>query len=95
MRAYLALGPLSLILLTSAVAPPKSPNIEGTYRLISRDMADGTKLVPPNITGLITFTKRYRNFNVYWKDGSGKATSISAIATYQLTTSMPAGGKAL
>lgn len=85
MRAYLALGPLSLILLTSAVAPPKSPSFEGTYRLISRDLANGTKQMPPNIVGMITFTKHSRNFNVYWKDAGGKAMSISAISTYQLT----------
>ena len=85
MRAYLALAPLSLILLSGAIAPAKSPTIEGTYRLVSRDLADGTKQVPPNIVGLVTFTKQYRNFNIYWKDAAGKAMSISAIATYQLT----------
>jgi hypothetical protein len=35
--------------------------------------------------GLITFTKQYRNFNIYWKDSRGKAMSISNIATYQLS----------
>ncbi len=85
MRAYLALGPLSLILLTGAIASPKPPSIKGTYRLVSRDLPDGTKQVPPSIVGLITFTKHYRNFNIYWKDPRGKAVSISNIATYQLT----------
>lgn len=85
MHAYLALGSLSLILLTGAIAPPKSPSIEGTYRLVSRDLPNGTKQVPPSIVGLITFTKHYRNFNIYWKDAGGKAMSISGIATYQIT----------
>src|ERR1700694_3231637 len=85
MRAYLALGPLSLLLLTGSIAHSKAPAIKGTYRLVSRDLADGTKQVPPNIVGLITFTTKYRNFNIYWKDASGKAVSISNIATYQLT----------
>jgi hypothetical protein len=85
MRAYLALGSLALIVLTGAVANPKGPSIKGTYRLISRDLSDGTKQVPPNIVGLITFTTKYRNFNIYWKDANGKAVSISNIATYQLT----------
>jgi len=85
MRAHLALGSLSLILLTGAIAPPKPPSIEGTYRLVSRDLPDGTKEVPPKIVGLLTFTEEYRNFNIYWKDASGKAASISYVATYQIT----------
>ena len=85
MRAYLALGPLSLVLFTGAIAPPKSPNIEGTYRLVSRDLPDGTKQVPPSIVGLLTFTEHDRNFNIYWKDAGGKAMSISSISTYQIT----------
>jgi hypothetical protein len=85
MRAYLALGSLSLILLTGAVTHQKVPSIRGTYRLVSRDLADGTKQVPPNIVGLITFTTKYRNFNIYWKGADGKPVSISNIATYQLT----------
>jgi hypothetical protein len=85
MRARSAFGFLSLILLTSAIAHPKGPSIKGSYRLVSRDLADGSKQVPPNIMGLITFTTKYRNFNIYWKDAGGKAVSISNIATYQLT----------
>lgn len=85
MRTYLALGPVSLILLTGAIAYPKPPTIKGTYRLVSRVLPDGSKQVPPNIVGLITFTTKYRNFNIYWKDANGKSVSISNIATYQLT----------
>jgi hypothetical protein len=85
MRPYLALGSLAVIVLTGAVASPKGPSIKGTYRLVSRDLPDGTKQVPPNIVGLITFTTKYRNFNIYWKDANGKSVSISNIATYQLT----------
>ncbi|MBI1852816.1 MAG: hypothetical protein HYR85_20945 [Planctomycetes bacterium] len=66
----------------SNVAPP---SIEGTYVLVSRDLPDGTKQAPPVVVGLMTYTKEYRNFNVYWKDAKGKSTSISSIATYKLT----------
>ena len=88
MRADLAIAPLSLLFLTGAVAPaafPKPPSIEGTYRLVSRDLPDGSKQVPPAINGLITYTKGYRNFNIYWKDAGGKVFSVSYIAAYQLT----------
>jgi hypothetical protein len=85
MRAYLALGSLAVIVLTGAVADSKGPSIQGSYRLMSRDLNDGSKQVPPNIVGLITFTAKYRNFNIYWKDANGKTVSISNIATYQLS----------
>lgn len=85
MRADLALAFLSLIFLSGAVAPPKPPSIEGTYRLVSRDLPDGSKQAPPVIDGLDTYTKGYRNFNIYWKDARGKTFSVSYVATYQLT----------
>lgn len=85
MRPELALASLSLIFFSGAVAPPKPPSIEGTYRLVSRDLPDGTKQVPPAIDGLFTYTKGYRNFNIYWKDARGKMFSVSYVATYQLT----------
>jgi hypothetical protein len=84
MRSSLVLGLVSLILLTGATSY-SSPSIKGTYRLVSRDLPDGTKQVPPNIVGLITYTTKYRNFNIYWKGADGKAVSISNIATYELT----------
>ena len=85
MRPALALASLSLIVLTGAVASPKPPSIEGSYRLVSRDFPDGSKQVPPAVNGLITYTKGYRNFNIYWKDAGGKLFSVSYVATYQLT----------
>jgi hypothetical protein len=85
MRAYLTLGPLSLVLLTGAIASSKPPTIQGSYRLVERDLTDGTKQVPPDIVGMITYTAKYRNFNIYWKDKDGKPVSISTIAGYQLT----------
>jgi hypothetical protein len=65
----------------------KAPSIEGTYMLISRKLPDGTTLTPPNIMGLQTFTNKYRNFNVFWKDNSGKVFSYSVASTYKLTRS--------
>ena len=87
MRADFALASLSLLFLTGAVVPPapKPPSLEGSYRLASRDLPDGSKQVPPAIDGLITYTKGYRNFNIYWKDASGKLFSVSSVATYDLT----------
>lgn len=63
----------------------KGVSIEGTYRLVSRELPDGTKQAPPDVVGLLTYTKDYRNFNVHWKDPQGKSFSISLMATYNLT----------
>jgi hypothetical protein len=40
---------------------------------------------PPDITGLLTYMKTHRNFNVIWKDAQGKFFSYSLVSTYKLT----------
>ncbi len=64
------------------------PNIQGTYQLESRDLANGKKQVPPAITGLLTYTKDFRNFNVSWTAHGGKRVSIAYTAKYRLTPSV-------
>ena len=64
-----------------------SLSIEGTYKLVSRKLADGTMLNGQQVVGLMTFTKTYRNFNVCWKDSSGKYFSLSIASAYKLTGS--------
>src|SRR5213593_3797221 len=85
MRPDLAVAALSLVLVTAASAPPKPLSIEGTYRLVSRDLRNGTKQVPPTVDGLMSFSKGYRNFNIYVSDSAGKVLSVSYVASYQLT----------
>jgi hypothetical protein len=63
----------------------QAPSIEGTYRLVSRALKDGTVLTPPDVVGLQTYTKEYRQFNIMSKDPDGKLVSRSIIATYKLT----------
>jgi hypothetical protein len=85
--------PMLLVLtlgLSFAGIPPRpqassAPSIEGTYKLLSRQLPDGTMLRPPAIMGLLTYTKSHRNFNVIWKDASGKFFSYSLVSTYTLT----------
>ncbi len=69
----------------TAAGPMMAPSIDGTYRFVSRDLPDGTKVQPPDVVGLFTASHGYRNFNIYWHDAAGKRTSISYIATYKLT----------
>jgi hypothetical protein len=59
---------LTLAALSFAGEPPRlpvpsAPSIEGTDRLISRQTPDGTRLRPPEVIGLFTYTKTHRNFN--------------------------------
>ena len=65
----------------------KAPGIEGTYRFVSRDLPDGAVQKAPDVSGLLTFTKTYRNFNIFWKNSEGKRVSISYVAAYTLTAS--------
>jgi hypothetical protein len=62
-----------------------APTIEGTYALVSRKLPDGTMQRAPEIMGLLTYTKSHRNFNVIWKDATGKIFSYSLASTYKLT----------
>ncbi len=71
-------------ILTPAFAE-EAPSIEGTYEFVSRDLPDGSTQTPPNMVGLITYTKTRRNFNVYWTSPDGKRTSFSSISSYVLT----------
>ena len=86
--------PMFLVLTLGALCfagePPRvpassAPSIEGTYKLISRQLPDGTMLRPPEIMGLSTNTKSHRNFNVVQKDATGKIASFSSVLTYMLT----------
>ena len=59
--------------------------LEGSYKLVYRELPDGTKQSQPDVMGLMTYTKEFRNFNVYWKDAEGKSFSVSYVASYKLT----------
>jgi hypothetical protein len=74
-----------VVLLSAIAASAQAPSIEGTYKLISRKLPDGTMLSPPNIMGLLTYTKSHRNFNIVIKDATGKFYSYSLVSTYTLT----------
>lgn len=73
------------IMYLPAVSFADAPSIQGTYQLESRDLPGGVKQTPPAVSGLITYTKDYRNFNVSWMNPNGTHTSIAYIAKYRLT----------
>jgi len=96
MKGKVVPGGMSLLLvimigaLSLAEAQPKkpaarAPTIEGTYKLISRQLPDGMIQRSPAIMGLLTYARGHRNFNVFWKDAAGKSFSYSLVSTYKLT----------
>jgi hypothetical protein len=62
-----------------------APNIEGTYRLVRRELPDGTVQLPPTLKGMFTYTREFRNFSVVWKDDEGNYYSECYVARYTLT----------
>lgn len=89
MRHSLAVASIVFSVACLAAFPAASfaaPSIEGTYELVSRDLPNGSKQIPPNVFGMLTYTKHYRNFNVFWKEPDGKPVSISYVAKYRLTS---------
>jgi hypothetical protein len=96
MKAYRVLGTMSMLLVLTIGAvsfagegltsPASStPTIEGTYKLISRRLPDGTMQFPPDIIGLMTYTKSHRNFNMMWKEPDGRIYALSLVSTYKFT----------
>jgi hypothetical protein len=90
----LAAVPLLLVLTLSALSdagepqrPPASPalNLEGTYRLVSRTLPDGTRQSPPDIIGLMTYAKGHRTVNIMWKEPDGKLYALALGSTYTFT----------
>jgi hypothetical protein len=82
-----ALVLVSFKLVSSPADSPASkvPSIEGTYVFQYRTLPDGTVLKPPAVSGIQTFTKDKRNFNIMWTDKSGKRFSFSVYSDYKFT----------
>jgi hypothetical protein len=79
------IGVTASVIADSGTTEAGPPSIVGTYKLIVRELPDGTKFTTPNIMGLLTFTEKYRNFNTQWQDESGKHFSYSVVSEYKLS----------
>ena len=58
--------------------------IVGIYMLEYRELPNGTKVYPPDINGMSTFTNTYRSLIVTWKDTSGENITLASIVEYEL-----------
>ena len=76
-----------LVLMVLAVVGgcARGPGIEGTYRLVRRELPDGRVQQPPQVLGHHSYTRTHRHTTVAWKDAAGQWYSQSYVAVYRLS----------
>ena len=55
---------------------------DGTYRLVKRELPDGTVLTPPTVQGMGTFKNSVYQLIVFWPTPEGKPASLSSISKW-------------
>ena len=60
--------------------------IEGTFRLVKRQLPDGTMETLTAVAGMWTMVNGHRQLNVSWHTPEGKPASASLISTYRITS---------
>ena len=83
----LALALIAMVSIAFAEGDKAASGIEGAYMLVSQDLPDGTKRVPPLVGGMFNITSKYWNLNVWWSNAEGKVFSLSEISEYSMTDS--------
>ena len=63
-----------------AFAYAENPN--GTYRLVTRTLADGTVLTPPAVQGMGTFKNGTYQLTIFWRSPDGKPASLSRLSKW-------------
>jgi hypothetical protein len=61
--------------------------IEGTWRLVKRELPDGTAQTPPTVVGLGTVINGQRHLNVFWRTAAGTPASFGLISEVKVTSS--------
>jgi hypothetical protein len=83
----LFLGLITAITLCSTSLFAQDLKLDGTYRLVKREIPGGPTLTPPAVMGLVNYAKGHRSVNVFWHTPDGSPASLSINATYKLTSS--------
>jgi hypothetical protein len=76
---------VTAVILLETPAYSQTSSVEGTWRLVARDLPDGTHITPPQVMGMFSLAKGQRNLNVLWYTPEGKPASYSLMSTYTLT----------
>ena len=73
------------ILPFALVSVALADGIDGTWRLVKRQLPDGTVLTPPAVVGLGTTGHGLRHLNVFWHTPEGNPASFGIISKVNLT----------
>lgn len=68
-----------------SAALAQSSELEGTWRLVMRELPNGKKILPPDVLGLSSYANGHKNQNVVWRTPDGKLASISGISMVKVT----------
>ena len=74
-----------LVLLLGTGFFAQADEIEGTFRIVKRELPDGTVLTPPTVVGQWTMVNGYRQLNVFWRTPDGKPASAGGLFTYRIS----------
>src|SRR5215471_7762520 len=67
------------------VASQASAQIEGAWKLVMRELPDGTTQVPPAVQGVATWHSGLRSLIVFGHTAEGKPALFSEIYTYKMS----------
>ena len=76
---------IGLIVSSACATLALADGIDGTWRLIKRELPDGTVQTPPVVVGLGTSTNGLRHLNVFWHTPDGRPASIGVISKIKVT----------
>ena len=85
MRLLTSLQPLLAGLVLSIASAAWADDIDGTWRLVKRQLPDGTIQTPPTVVGVGTLINGIRHLNVFWHAPDGTPGSIGVISKVALT----------
>ncbi len=75
----------TIALFGTPAAFAQQSSAEGTWRLVSRKLPNGTTVTAPNVMGVASWVHGQRSSNIFWRDPNGAAFSSSLVSTYKLT----------
>ena len=71
------------VIMSIACALAYADNPDGTYRLVKRQLSDGTVLTPPAVQGMGTFKNGMYQLIVFWRTPDGKPASLSSLSKWE------------
>lgn len=76
---------MGIVLAVSVSTLSFAEDLNGTWRLVKRQLPEGTILTAPAVFGMSTVNNGIRHTNVFWQIADGRPASISVITEQKLT----------